>query len=64
MLMRMQKELKRDACIDLLSNVKNVSHVTVLLDYILMGMLSYSDVHLIRDASKSRNGYVHPIILL
>ena len=25
-----------------------------------MGMLSYPHVHLIRDASKSRNGYVHP----
>ena len=27
-----------------------------------MGMISYSHVHLTRDASKSRNGYVHPMI--
>ena len=25
-------------------------------------MISYSHVHLTRDASKSRNGYVHPMI--
>ena len=27
-----------------------------------MGMISYSHVHLTRDASKSRNGYVQPMI--